>query len=67
MLIQVGTAEVLLDDSTRLATLAENSGVDVKLEIWEDMFHVWHGWAVMLPEAREAIKKIGKFIQSRIP
>jgi len=42
LLIQVGDAETLLDDSTRLAARLEAAGVDVTLEVWDDMIHVWH-------------------------
>ena len=40
--------------------------VDVTLEVWPDMFHVWHFFAPMLPEGRQAIEEIGTFIRSRI-
>lgn len=63
LLIQVGTAEVLLDDSTRLAERAKGAGVDVTLEPWEDMIHVWHGFAPMLPEGQQAIDRIGEFVR----
>ena len=63
LLIQVGTSEVLLDDSTRLAERAKSAGVDVVLEPWEDMFHVWHFYARMLPEGQQAIDRIGEFIR----
>jgi acetyl esterase/lipase len=62
LLIQVGTAEVLLDDSTRLAERARSAGVDVILEPWDDMFHMWHFFAAMLPEGQQAIDRIGEFI-----
>ena len=62
LLIHVGTAEVLLDDSTRLAERAKAAGVDVVLEPWEDMIHVWHYFASMLPEGQQAIDRIGEFI-----
>ena len=62
MLVQVGTAEVLLDDATRLAERAKAAGVDVVLEPWEDMIHVWHYFASMLPEGQQAIDRIGEFI-----
>ncbi len=45
LLIQVGENEVLLDDSTRLAERAEAAGVDVTLEVWPEMIHVWHFFA----------------------
>ncbi len=62
ILIQVGTSEVLLDDSTRLADKARKAGVDVVLEPWEDMIHVWHLFASMLPEGQQAIDRIGEFV-----
>lgn len=62
LLIQVGTAETLLDDSTRLAERARKARVDVTLEPWEDMIHGWHIFASMLPEARQAIERIGAFV-----
>jgi acetyl esterase/lipase len=65
LLIQVGTAETLLDDSTRLAERARAAGVDVTLETWSDMIHVFQAFAFILPEAREAIDKIGAFLRER--
>jgi epsilon-lactone hydrolase len=62
LLIQVGGAEVLLDDSTRFAEKATAAGVPVELEVWEDMVHVWHVFAKILPEGQQAIDKIGKFV-----
>ncbi|MGD8584593.1 MAG: alpha/beta hydrolase [Chloroflexota bacterium] len=62
LLIQVGSDEVLLDDSTRLAEKAQVSGVDVKLEIWPGMFHVWQMVAVFVPEGRQALAGIGRFV-----
>ena len=65
LLIQVGSEEVLLSDSQRLAESARLSGVDVTLEVWEGMQHVWHFAASFVPEARQAIEKIGEFIRAR--
>jgi epsilon-lactone hydrolase len=65
LLIQVGTEETLLDDSTRLARRAEESGVTVRLEVFDGMPHVWHAFASYLPEGQEAIDKIGQFVDSR--
>ena len=62
LLIQVGTAEILLDDSTRLATAAEGYGVDTRLEVWDDMFHVWHYYADWIPEGDEAIQQVAEFL-----
>jgi monoterpene epsilon-lactone hydrolase len=63
LLLQVGDAEVLLDDSTRLAKHASEQGCDVTLDVWDGMPHVFQGFAPFLPEASEAIAKIGKFIR----
>jgi acetyl esterase/lipase len=65
MLIQVGENEVLLSDSTRLAERAEAAGVDVTLEVWPDMIHVWHFFADVLPEAQQAIDRIGEWVRER--
>ncbi|WP_155309285.1 alpha/beta hydrolase [Desulfosarcina ovata] len=63
LLLQVGDFEVLLDDSTRLAKHAAGQGCDVEIEIWDGMPHVFQGFAPFLPEASEAINKIGEFIR----
>ncbi len=66
LLIQVGENEVLLDDSQRLAERAEAAGVDVTLEVWPEMIHVWHFFAAMLPEGQQAIDRIGEWVQQRL-
>ena len=66
MLIQVGENEVLLNDSTRLAERAEAGGVDVTLEVWPEMIHVWHFFAAMLPEGQQAIDRIGEWVRERL-
>ena len=63
LLVQVGTAEVLLDDSIRFAERAKAAGVDVTLEVWDDMPHVWQCFAATLPEGQQAINHIGEFIR----
>ena len=66
MLIQVGTAEILLDDATRMADHARKDGVEVTLHTAEDMCHVWHFFTSMLPEALEAIEEIARFIRKHL-
>jgi len=63
MLIHVGTAEILLDDAVRFAERAEAAGVEVALDIWPDMVHVFQAFAIVAPESRDAIEKIGAFIK----
>jgi len=65
LLIQVGTAECLFDDAMRLADRARAAGVDVTLEPWDDMIHMWHMFAAILPEGRQAIDRIGEFIRQQ--
>jgi acetyl esterase/lipase len=62
MLIQVGSAESLRDDSINLADRAKADGVDVMLEVWPGMMHTWHRYVDYLPQAREALVAIGTFI-----
>ena len=66
LLIQVGTAETLLDDSTRIAERARAAGVDVTLEQWDDMIHVWQLFSSILPEGQQAIEHVGEFIRKHI-
>jgi acetyl esterase/lipase len=63
VLIHVGDAEVILDDSTRFAAKARAAGVDVTLEIWDEMPHVWHAFAGLLTESGQAIERIGDWLQ----
>jgi acetyl esterase/lipase len=65
LLIQVGTAETLLDDASRLAERARKAGVTVSYEPWEDMIHVWHLFAPMLDEGQQAIDRIGEFVRKQ--
>ncbi len=65
MLIHVGNDEIMLSDSTRLAECARAAGVDVTLDIYEGMWHVWHFFAPYLPEAVQAIGEIGMFVRER--
>ncbi len=66
LLIQVGSAETLLDDAVRLAAAAAAADVDVRLESWPGMIHVWHFFHTMLGEGREAIATAGAYIRARM-
>jgi acetyl esterase/lipase len=63
LLIQAGTAEMLFDGAQRFARRAAEAGVPVTFEPWENMVHVWQAFYKMLPEAREAIEHIGRFVR----
>lgn len=65
VLIHVGTSEMLLSDSRRMAEALNHAGVDCVLKEWEDLFHVFHT-VVNITEAREATEEIATFIKSHI-
>jgi acetyl esterase/lipase len=66
LLIQVGSAETLLDDAVRIARRAGVADVPVSLEIWPHMIHAWHLWAAELEDGRRAIASAGAFIRARL-
>ena len=63
LLLQVGSIETLLDDTTVLAKKAKEAGVEVEVDVWDDMPHVWHQFASILPEGQQAIERIGEFMR----
>ena len=65
LLIQVGTREILLDDATRVAERARSAGVDVDLEPWEGLIHVWHIFGPQVPESIQAVDRIGEYVRKR--
>jgi acetyl esterase/lipase len=64
LLIQVGDREILLSDAVRLAERARADGVEVELEVWDGMWHVWHFLARYVPEGQRAIDRVGTFIRA---
>jgi monoterpene epsilon-lactone hydrolase len=64
ILIQVGSAETLLDDSVRLARKAGANRVKVTLAIWPDMIHAWHLFYQQLEAGREALAEVGAFVRA---
>ncbi|MFE6055269.1 alpha/beta hydrolase [Kitasatospora sp. NPDC056446] len=66
MLLQAGTDEVLLDDSTRLASRAREAGVDVILDITADVPHVFQSFAGVLDEADQALDRAALFLTQRV-
>ena len=63
LLLQAGSVEMICRDTERVAARARDAGVEVVEEIWDDMFHVWQGFAPMLPEGQDAIDHIGEWIR----
>ena len=62
MLLQVGTREILLDDSTRFAARARDAGVDVILDVTADVPHVFQMFAGVLDEADRALDRAALFL-----
>jgi epsilon-lactone hydrolase len=65
-LIQVGSAETLLQDATRFAAAAGAADVPVSLEIWPHMIHAWHLWNAHLQPGRRALVSAGEFIRGHL-
>jgi acetyl esterase/lipase/hemerythrin-like domain-containing protein len=63
--IQVGSTEILLDDSLRMARKARSQGVDVHVEVWDSMPHDWHLFS-FLPEAKDALSRIADFYNHQL-
>jgi phosphinothricin tripeptide acetyl hydrolase len=65
LLVHVGDDEVLLDDAVQLGERARKAGVQVSVEVWPKMIHVWHWFFPMLDEGQTAIDGIGEFVRAR--
>ncbi len=66
LLIQVGSEEALLGDSLLVAERAGHARVEVRLEVWPEMIHVWHAFGGQLGAARRAIKTAGQWMDTRL-
>ena len=65
-LIQVGSAETLLDDAVQLARLAGAADVRADLQVWPEMIHVWHLFHPELEAGRRAIEEGGAWVRGMI-
>lgn len=64
LLIQVGSAETLFDDSIQLAARAGAADVRVTLQVWPNMIHAWPLFHQQLTDGRRAIAAAGSFIRA---
>ncbi|MFE2218244.1 alpha/beta hydrolase [Streptomyces canus] len=64
--ILVGTAEVLLDDSRRLRQKLTAGGVALEYAEYPDMVHCWPLFSSFLPEGREALAAMGRFVDRHV-
>jgi acetyl esterase/lipase len=65
-LVQVGSAETLLDDAVRFAGAAGEADVSVTLEIWPHMIHAWPLWNARLEPGRRALAHAGAFLRENL-
>lgn len=63
LLIQASSTEILRDDSRRVAARARAAGVNVRLEEWHDLPHVFHLFSAFIPEGPKAIRHLTAFVQ----
>lgn len=63
LLMQVGGNEILKDDSVRFVDAVNAAGGFAQIEVWPDLFHVWHNFPSRLPEAVLALGNVAKFFQ----
>ncbi len=66
MYIQVGDHECLLDDSHRFAKTAKDAGVDITVEVFPEMQHVFQFLAGRAPEADAAVAKLGAWVRPKL-
>jgi acetyl esterase/lipase len=66
MLIHSATREIDLSGGIRLAQKARRQGVDVTLDVWDGMWHVWHMMWPDIPESREACHDIAVFLKKHL-
>jgi acetyl esterase/lipase len=66
LLVQVGSEEILLDDATRLVERFRQIGGEATLEVWPDMIHVFQAFLGLLPEAAQALERVGKFLSDAL-
>jgi acetyl esterase/lipase len=66
IMIQVGDAETLLDDSVRFAKRAGEAGVEIRLHIWDGLFHCFPLLSPMFREATQAMEEVRTFVREKL-
>jgi epsilon-lactone hydrolase len=65
LLVHAGEDEILRDDAVRIASLAKSADVDVRLEIYPRMWHVWQLY-LALPQAIQSLDDIAQFLKTHL-
>lgn len=66
MLVHASADEVLRDDSVRVVERARAAGVDVTFRLWRRVPHVWQFFSAVLPEARESLDDVVRFVREQL-
>lgn len=66
VLFQVGSTELLLDDSRRMHERLRDAGVESRIEIFDDVLHCWQMLDGLVPEARAALRQASSFISTHL-
>jgi acetyl esterase/lipase len=66
VLLQVGGTEILTDGAQRFATKLRDAGAPIDLQIWPGQVHVWHAFANLLPEGKQALREAARFINDQL-
>ena len=64
--IQASDWDILVDDAHRLAERARESGVDVQIDLFPEMLHAHQIWVGAMPEAAEAVTRVGDYVRARL-
>jgi monoterpene epsilon-lactone hydrolase len=64
--IQAGDAEILFDMIQAFADRAREQGAEVQLEVWKNMNHDFQAYGDLLPQSKEALEHIGRFIDETL-
>lgn len=66
LLVHAAVDEVLRDDAVRVVERARAAGVPVTLRLWPHVPHVWQFFAAVLPEARESLNDVVRFVGEHV-
>jgi len=66
LLIQVSEDEILRDDAIRFAWKANEAGVQVEMQKWKGLVHVWQLFWQYVPESKDAITQMATYIRNKI-
>ena len=66
MLVHASVDDVFLDDATRFVEKARHAGVDVTFKVWENLWHIFHLSADILPEGKRAVQEVCNYLHDRM-